>query len=569
MKITIRPNHLGFILALLSLSGTTPVASEQDVVSSCSTSFDCPTDTYCTIGGTCLAIGNCNQVADCDNPSNGPYPVALCLGTTTCELGSCGVDCSQNPLEPPPGAVNCVTNDDCPGGRGSEYCASDGYCEPIGGCAVPDDCFDPANSPFPIAPCMGGMRCNSRRCEMDCSGGSDAIFQCQTTADCPVPETYCNSFGQCGRNGSCDTVDDCRNVDNIFPQIECIGRQFCENRSCGINCGEDPLDVAPGGSCSSILDCTGDEYCAGNGVCLPPAACDRLADCSHPDNIFMTIACVGPTTCESGMCTKTCGEFEPGSCFTTADCGMEEYCSNDGVCLKNGSCNLEEDCSTSDNLYAVAMCIGTVSCDMGVCAKTCDSEPVVEGKDKIENGSPVAIDVNTCASDSDCLTLATGRSATGLFCAEGVCMDQGTCLTDNDCLNPSNILWTAKKCMGYVHCNDAGLCDIQCGEECKNGSRAAQCVVNPCEVEPMCTEAVSCQMTTCDGECNTLFFDAAGAVVDCDSSTQPLEGNKMAPDANKDAIVDSVESAEESSATTRCIVSAILAAGLVATAALV
>merc|ERR1711935_915857 len=98
--------------------------------------------------------------------------------------------------------------------------------------------------------------------------------------------------------------------------------------------------------------------------------------------------------------------------------------------------------------------------------------------------------------------------------------------------------------MGYVHCNDAELCDIQCGEECKNGSRAAQCVENPCDVEPMCTEAVSCQMTTCDGECNTLFFDAAGAVVDCDSSTQPLEGNKMAPDANKDTIVDCFTTAD-------------------------
>ena len=96
MKINIYPVNLGLFLALL-FCVTTPVVSQQV---SCETSNDCPEESYCATGGFCLAIGDCTEVADCNNPSNSPFPVVLCIGTTICDQGSCGVDCSRAPPEP-------------------------------------------------------------------------------------------------------------------------------------------------------------------------------------------------------------------------------------------------------------------------------------------------------------------------------------------------------------------------------------------------------------------------------------------------------------------------------------
>jgi len=748
MTRTIRPVHLGLILAILSFSGTTtPVASQQV---GCRTSDACSDEMYCSNEEICLDVGSCNEVADCNNPYNFPYPLALCIGTITCESGSCVMDCTTEPtpeeIQIPGSGGKCSTNDDCDGGRDTQYCASDGFCEPQGGCAVVDDCLNEANNAYPIAPCMGGLVCNARRCEMDCSGGSDALFMCDTTADCPEPETYCSSYGHCRRYGSCAVVDDCSVFDNFYPMIECVGRQYCEGYMCGIACGEMPIDPAPaitcgtsqdcdpdhycagnglclpqgacdrpddcnnadnifltvdclgtmfcesgmcskqcgdacttsddckkdeycagngiclppgacdqvedcnnfdnefpmiacvgttfceadmcgkacgescttsddcskdeycagngiclshgacdqvedcdnfdneifmiacegttfcgsgmcgkacGEACTTSDDCNKDEYCAGNGICLPPGACDQVEDCDNFDNEFPMIACVGTTLCESGMCGKACGE----SCTTSDDCSKDEYCAGNGICLSDGTCDQVEDCSNVGNLFIAPACIGALSCDEGTCSKSCDSVSVEEAQEDSEDGDPVVIDMASCTSDSDCLTLASERSVTGWYCAQGVCMNQGSCQSVTDCYNPTNILWNAKKCMGYLDCTKEGICDIVCGEECKNGSRAAKCVVNPCDVEVMCEEAVSCSMTTCDGECKAMFFDAAGKVVECGNSAKAGIG-QVGVDTDQDA--DFAISEEGSSATTiRFMISALLATIVVATAAIV
>jgi len=552
MNIIIRPVYLGLFLALSSLSITTPVVSQQVT---CETSGECPEESYCATGGVCLAVGKCDEVVDCDNPSNSPYPVALCIGTTICQQGSCGVDCSQAPPEREPAetpAVKCKKSADCPGGRDSDYCATNGFCEPIGGCSIPDDCFNKDNI-FPIPACMGGMMCNDRLCEMDCSGGSDAIFMCKTSDDCFEPESYCNTFGNCRKHGSCDIADDCVIFDNTFPMIECVGRQYCENFSCGIACGEVPIDKSPAITCGTSLDCDLDEYCAGNGLCLPPGACDRDADCSNVENSFMSIGCVGTTTCESEMCAKSCDEAETETqlCMTSDDCGMEEYCTGNGICLPNGTCDQVEDCSNQENLFMAVTCVGTLSCDAGWCSKTCDSTPVVD--ETADNESPVIVDLSSCASDSDCVGLASTRSINDWYCAQGVCMHHGSCQSDTDCFNPSNSNWADKKCFGYLHCTEDGFCDRVCGEDCKNGSIAANCIANPCDVEPMCEEAVSCETSTCDGECKALFFGAAGEVVEC---------------GNMDADFAKIE--EGSSATIiRSVIPALLAAVLVASVVIV
>lgn len=474
MKMNI--TNLGLFLALLT-SHVDVLEAAAEAPLKCDRAGNCPEDHWChSVSGDCMKNGSCTDVADCDNPNNS-YGGVLCIGTKTCNDSKCGVDCgvgelpvgaaTQVPSEAFEGTV-CSTDDDCVD-RDDHFCASDGFCASLGGCAIAEDCFVDAN-PIAIPLCMGGMECNNRTCVMDCSGGSDALFGCNTTEDCPVPEHYCDSYGTCRANGRCTMPDDCGIPDNFFMRIECVGPYTCEMGICGKTCSDGggggtgvfPILPEPETPCMSTSDCEGDDYCAGNGYCLEPMACDREGDCSHPDNSFMSAACVGSFSCDSGMCAK--------------------------------NCNTDE-------------------------AKTPDNNM----------GSPLKGGAN-CSSDADCVsfTTSTTRAADGTkseYCAQGVCMSEGSCLSDSDCINPSNILWNDVKCMGYLQCvPETGTCNRVCGQSCKSGASPIACFENPCDAQPLCEGAVSCTMTTCDKDCKALYFDPAGEVFDCNAATGGAAG---------------------------------------------
>merc|ERR1711933_57049 len=62
----------------------------------------------------------------------------------------------------------------------------------------------------------------------------------------------------------------------------------------------------------SLEDCDIEtEYCAGNKTCLPLLACNTVEDCTDPNNYLATVGCVGTSTCDDGMCSKTCDEVVP------------------------------------------------------------------------------------------------------------------------------------------------------------------------------------------------------------------------------------------------------------------
>ena len=104
-------------------------------------------------------------------------------------------------------------------------------------------------------------------------------------------------------------------------------------------------------------------------------------------------------------------------------------------------------------------------------------------------------------------------------------------------MNPANFYFD-KKCMGYLHCNDEGLCDRECGVMCKNGSRSAECFTNSCDSLPENCGHTSCVMTTCDGECKAVLFDAAGIVmpgcIPDITREEPADVNFVAPPENED-----------------------------------
>merc|ERR1712078_550787 len=342
-----------------------------------------------------------------------------------------------------------------------------GICERMGGCAEVSDCSNEGNF-FPVAACMGYMTCNDRKCKQKCTG-SDALFGCTTSSDCPESDMYCNSYEFCSKFGSCEQDEDCSNEDNSFMMATCVGRKYCDNGMCGIECGvfpEVPVEpIKPGGpTCSTSDDCPNDlDYCSTSGICRKPGSCIKVEDCALTDNVFPMVACVGRQYCDDGMCGMECGVFPEVPI--------------DGQPFEEG-------------------------------------QPVDE-RDQADNESPVDVEFTSCTSDSDCVTSSATRSMEPKYCAQGVCMNHGSCLSDSDCVNPSNFIWSDKKCLGYLYCTSEGLCDRNCGEICKNGSKSVDCFANPCDTQPMCDEAASCVMDTCDGECSAVYFDKAGEVLDC------------------------------------------------------
>jgi len=448
----------------------------------CNSIEDCPDNMYCnSISKKCMDMGACVEPNDCSDPTNGPYAQILCMGTQICASGRCSIDCGVFPEDDPGGSMEspvgllCSSDADCPNDRGEQYCASDGRCEEIGGCAIVDDCFNDANKGYPIAPCMGGMECNDRVCGMNCYGGSDALFRCEKSKDCPQPDDYCNSYDICRPKGACNTDADCFLPDNSYPEIACVGETKCDMGTCSKSCGVPDEETTRPTKCKAISDCEPDQFCTGNGYCRPSGSCDSEADCEHPDNdVFLPF------------------------------------------------------------------CVGTVTCEANKCGKVCNGEVTVTPPDSgAEDGSAVDLNVVvSCTSDDDCTTTATERNAgVEKYCAQGVCTNHGRCFSDEDCINPGNFIFADKKCMGYQFCNEEGRCDRECGESCKNGSRAVQCFTNPCDsVDLESCGAARCAMWTCDGECSSLLFDAAGNVMtSCDvtAASRPEFERGETPSAEK------------------------------------
>jgi len=531
------------------------VAAQQP----CAIQEDCLGNTYCNSNSnTCLPVGGCVEVADCSDKANFPYAMPMCMGTTICSDGVCGIDCGVFP--PEDDKIKCKSNEDCPVSLdgSKQYCASDGICEEMGGCAVAEDCGKRENDDYMLAACVGTITCTERRCGILCDGADvspKVPGSCLSHEDCPVGG-YCASDGQCEKIGGCATVADCWLEENQgYPIPACMGEMQCADRRCDMRCtGSDALFpcltsdacIEPETYCNSF------EFCGKNGSCVTDE------DCSKEDNFYMEIECVGRKYCDGmGMCAKDCSSAPIGAaCGTSLDCADGEYCAGNGSCLPFGACDVPGDCTALGNDIFFPACVGTIFCEAGMCGKTCDGagEPFPAKEFDGEDGSAVDIEI-FCTTDDDCnnsITAATARSAfphEELYCAAGTCKPQGYCSTDNDCINPSNIYFSDKRCIGFLFCTEEGKCDRECSSLCKDGSLMAQCDTNPCDTNDWasCDGAASCVLTTCGNTCDYMLFDAAGNVLpDCAVASNPTIDGSVS--ITKDGATDFVTREGEDSA---------------------
>ena len=68
------------------------------------------------------------------------------------------------------------------------------------------------------------------------------------------------------------------------------------------------------------------------------------------------------------------------TCESTKDCKEDEYCGNKGMCMTVGTCIDSPDCLLKDHGLFFIQCVGTVTCNDGMCGKVCDIDRVDDGK---------------------------------------------------------------------------------------------------------------------------------------------------------------------------------------------
>jgi len=438
----------------------------------CTSNKDCDATSYCA-AGKCLSMGSCESKMDCYNPSN-QYPVIECTGHLLCSEDKqcsrvCGPECEDG--------ISFPTNEQCdvvPCDIAGAICTSTGviascqndYC---GGCNAL--VFDKAGD---HELCVGPV-------VQDETGAS-----CESSEDCADDGSEYCSNGTCVPDGQCQSTEDCSDPDNIFATIDCVGPLTCNDDGyCGRTCSD------AGVACESTKDCAADgsEFCS-QGTCVPDGQCQSTEDCSDPDNIFATVACVGPLTCnDDGYCGRTCSDAGV-ACKSTKDCADDgsEYCSQ-GTCVPDGQCQSTEDCSDPDNIFATIACVGPLTCnDEGFCGRTCSDATTL--------GDP-------CKSSDDCSDLQ--------YCQRGVCADMGHCLSDVDCFNRDN-QYPVVLCVGPLTCSSDNQCGVTCADSsCPAEQPPVKCLVSPCSVlESSCSQKVASCVDQYCGSCTALAFDKAG-----------------------------------------------------------
>ncbi|MCK5689481.1 S8 family serine peptidase [Myxococcota bacterium] len=221
----------------------------------------------------------------------------------------------------------------------------------------------PAASEFPAGYC-------SMPCTSSCPG--DGI--CMDTGD------YSLCFDGCNSNTDCRSGYSCSNFGGgnmCYPDCNvggCENGEICDQES-GICYHDGPS--APGGACTSDLDCAHDGWCytdMPDGNCL--VNCGSSADCG-----------------DAAVCMSfgSSGSFCLASCMRNTDCRDGYSCSPDGSCWM--SCRSSEDCN------------GQICNEYGLCGN--DEPPITDGGTDPTDPADCTCDATwdcdaDCACDPEC-----------------------------------------------------------------------------------------------------------------------------------------------------------------------
>ena len=382
--------------------------TSSDALWSCEASEDCPgDDEYCNAFNFCSASGTCASDADCFNRENSFFEID-CVGTKTCENGSCAKVCDgsepipSKPLPVPSGEtkISCTKDDDCNGstttattraGSADEMYCAQGTCKPQGSCSTDSDCINPSNVFFSDKRCNGYLFCDEtgqcdRECSTNCSNGSPKA-RCFTNP-CDTEDWRSQGAVSCvldACDNTCDTM-----LFDAAGSVVTEGGTVTIDRDGTDTFNRDGTDLMTSGTdkgsantCLSSADCTEpDSYCNTSGFCASNGSCTTNEDCLSTDNTFIEIDCIGLKFCsDEGMCSKNCLSTVGNPCETSGDCLDGEFCAGNGLCLASGTCETVEDCVNAENGLFFPSCVGTVYCQENFCGKKCggSAETTMDG----------------------------------------------------------------------------------------------------------------------------------------------------------------------------------------------
>ena len=484
-----------------------------DSVLVCDDNDACTADTISGSAAQCSAV--------CDND-----PITTCIDDDGCCPAGC--DGQDN---------DCGTN---PTVQVGSACASDADCG-AGGVCIPD------------ADLPGGYCTKQCQVAADCGGDAICLAEfggqplcldgCAADSDCRAPDYECADLLGDGTLNACLPPEE--PVMPVEAGLPCAADTDCDD---GGTCFTGP----PGGYCT-LLDCTSDAECAGDGACLLIDqdtnttacldGCVAAADCragyeclevdaasglsvcfpEPPEPTAPGTACTATADCEppqgqSPFCITNAG-YPNGYCTST--CAMDADCGMGGVCQGNfclAGCTTDADCNTGYSCSDVNG-DGTTTCNPAIAGSAAGT---------------------TCLSDDQC-----GVSVIGGFCVTeadngwtgGYC--SGACIDDSDCLggstcqltNPSDPQNSGSICVQSCTANtDCRTPDYECYDFFGGGTNACAPVASGTgPVGGACTGYGSCAGGQ-DGLCllNSDFADGYCSVTcttdaDCSAGSHCLE----------------------------------------------
>jgi hypothetical protein len=310
----------------------------------CKVDADCDQGNVCTCEGICLlpetnpclTNKNCPSGQWC-NPCSGYCDVEVGLCDPCISDGACGDGGACLPFAS--GGFHCtlacVTDAGCPVGYTchavdgepdkqcipkSADCLDLGLCENDGDCPDGNVCSDVVKECAPGCEeddeCAGDLVCTKARCVEPCTsdvaceevgalcdnGHCKVPGTCDTSEDCPAPETYCNkTTGTC--EPGCLVDGDCQDAAKVCKEKACVAKGCTHNYQCGF---EQECDKA-------------------SGLCLPMVGehcntCDASAEgqCGGGTNICVTVSDkdsdTGETVEKGDYCFQPCKDDPIDQC---------------------------------------------------------------------------------------------------------------------------------------------------------------------------------------------------------------------------------------------------------------
>ena len=271
----------------------------------------------------------------------------------------------------------------------------------------------------------------------------------------------------CDDGDACTLVDTCDNRQCKGVDVVCDDGDFCTRDACDSDTGECVYAVAPFDPCNDAIECTTNDLCDQDGLCVGTAtdACECADD----------LGCVADVTLDKCVGTYTClPDFTCGVDTSTAvvcDPALDTACKVGECDPVNGDCsqvprNNGTECTSVDN-----PCIDEGVCQAGACVGTLTTD--------CDDGNPCTTDY--CEPGSGCVHDP----------AAGACSDDDPCTVDDECAE-GECVGKPKACQDSNECTE-GFCNELSGT----------CVQTPvdgeCDDSNACTVGDVCNAGVCAG----------------------------------------------------------------------